>query len=97
VAAVAATWTLVDPVARRRQPLPAAVAPPDRRLRTIGFFSNSKQHAAEVGAAMAAALRERHGIEARFYSKPNASVGGSDHLIVNIATECDAAVVGSGD
>jgi hypothetical protein len=46
---------------------------------------------------MAAALKERHGVEARFYSKPNASVGAGPELLVNIATECDAAVVGSGD
>jgi hypothetical protein len=66
-------------------------------LQTVGFFSNSKQHAAEIEAAMAAALKERFEIEARFYRKPNASVPATKEMIANIARECDAVVTGSGD
>jgi hypothetical protein len=84
-------------VARRREPAAAQAKADSRPLNTVAFFSNSKQHAAEIEAAMAAALRERYGVEPRFYSKPNASVGAAPELIVNIATDCDAAVVGSGD
>jgi hypothetical protein len=92
------TWTLVNPVAagRARNPEPASRAG-DGPIRTVAFFSNSKQHAAEIEAAMGAALARRFGIEPRYFAKPNASVAASAKMIQNIATECDAAVVGSGD
>jgi hypothetical protein len=63
----------------------------------VGFFSNSKQNAAEIQAGMASALAGRFGIAPRFYRKPNASVPAPPELLVNIATECDAVVTGSGD
>jgi hypothetical protein len=66
-------------------------------LRTVGFFSNSKQHAAEIEESMARELEGRFHIEARYYRKPNASVPATAELIKNIATECDAVVTGSGD
>lgn len=92
-----AEWILVDPVARRRENAPAVIARRRGELRTVAFFSNSKQHAAEVEAALAEALVRSNGITPRFYSKPNASVAAAPELLRNIATECDAAVVGSGD
>jgi hypothetical protein len=96
--AAATKWVLVDPIARSRRA--AETAPAQKAgsaLQTVAFFTNSKQHAAEVEAAMASALKTEHGIEPRFYSKPNASVGATPELLRNIATDCDAAVVGSGD
>jgi hypothetical protein len=93
------TWRLVDPVARRAAS--AAASPPrageESAPRTVAFFTNSKQHALEIESAMARALSEANGIDARFYSKPNASVGASPQMLRDIAKECDAAVVGTGD
>jgi hypothetical protein len=63
----------------------------------VGFFSNSKQNAAEIEGAMARALTDRFGIAPRFYRKPNASVPATPELLANIATDCDAVVTGSGD
>jgi hypothetical protein len=92
------SWVLVDPVAklRRVQP-PASKRDPGRQLRKVGFFSNSKPNAAEIQAVMAARLSDRHGVEARFYRKPNASVEASPEQLEDIATECDAVFTGSGD
>jgi hypothetical protein len=92
------SWVLVDPVAEaRRSPAPEAAGSRNGPLRTVGFFSNSKQHAAEIEEAMAAAIAERHQVEIRLYRKPNASVSATPELLTNIATECDAVVTGSGD
>ena len=93
----AITWSLVDPIAQQRKMVAAKAVRSKGTIRTVGFFSNSKQHAAEIEEAMAKALVDRYGIEARFYRKPNASVPGTKELIMNIATECDAVVTGSGD
>lgn len=95
------TWRLVDPVARRGAHVPAPAlrssASDEPAPRIVAFFTNSKQHAVEIEAAVARALSDAHGIEARFYSKPNASVGASTEMLRDIARECHAAVVGTGD
>jgi len=92
------SWVLVDPVAEaRRPPAPEAVVSHTGPLRRVGFFANSKQHAAEIQGAMATAIAKRHQIEIRLYRKPNASVSATPELLANIATECDAVVTGSGD
>jgi hypothetical protein len=93
----AITWSLVDPIAEPRKAVAAKAVRSKGDVKTIGFFSNSKQHAAEIEEAMANVLVKRYGIEARYYRKPNASVPGTKELIMNIATECDAVVTGSGD
>jgi hypothetical protein len=90
-------WVLVDPIASPRPTVRARRAGRRRQIRTVGFFSNSKQHAAEIEEAIAGSLGARHRFEARFYRKPNASVGGAPELLENIATECDAVFTGSGD
>lgn len=91
-------WVLVDPVGTTRSIVPGVAA--KRREgapRKVGFFSNSKQHAAEIEEAMAMAIAARHHIETAFYSKPNARVGATPELIEAIAQECDVVFAGSGD
>lgn len=91
-------WVLVDPVGKTRRITPRT--PAERRdgaPRKVGFFSNSKQHAAEIEEAMAAAIAGRHPVETVFYSKPNASVSATPELIQSIAQECEIVFAGSGD
>jgi hypothetical protein len=94
----ASTWMLVDPIA-----LPSAAAAAAATetatgpIRRVGFLSNSKQHAAEIEAAMAEAMATAFAIEPRFYRKPTASVGATAELLRAMAAECDAAIVGSAD
>jgi hypothetical protein len=91
-------WVLVDPVARTRPTAPRSAG--ERReagSRKVGFFSNSKQHAAEIQEAIAGAITTRHRVQTAFYTKPNASVGATEELIEAIAQECDVVFTGSGD
>ena len=82
------SWVLVDPVAEaRRSPPPEARASRTGPLRRVGFFSNSKQHAAEIQEAMAGAIAQSHQIEIRLYRKPNASVSATPELLTNIVAD----------
>ncbi len=91
-------WVLVDPVGKTRQITPRT--PAERRpgaSRKVGFFSNSKQHAAEIEEAMAAAIGSRLPVETVFYTKRNARVGATPELIRSIVQECEIVFAGSGD
>jgi hypothetical protein len=94
----AGTWVLVDPIARPSAAGIAATAETAAgAIRRVAFLSNSKQHAAEIEAAMAEAMAAAFAIEPRFYAKPNASVGAAPELLRAMAADCDAAIVGSAD
>jgi hypothetical protein len=67
------------------------------RVKTVGFFSNNKQNAAEIQASLAGWLGRSYGVATRTYRKLNASVPADPRLIDQIVAECDAVVTGSGD
>jgi hypothetical protein len=91
-------WVLVDPVGRTLgSPAEAFAEHVGWGITRVGFYSNSKQHAAEIEEAIADAIGAHHSIEKRFYAKPNASVAGTPDLLGLMARETDVVFTGSGD
>jgi len=76
---------------RERAPRPA-------EIHTIGLLDNGKNNSAKLLQKVADMLVERYpGVQINQYRKPGAYRPAPDALLDQIATECDAAVVGIGD
>jgi hypothetical protein len=91
------TWTLHDPVGKRRlQPAPAPAA--GSEATALGFLSNRKPNTTALQRALSAALGgHRPDLEVRFYEKPSSAVAATDELLDRIGADCGLVVNGTGD
>lgn len=70
---------------------------PDLRGARVGFLSNNKPNADVLLARTAAALRERFGIDATFFTKEVPSLEADEALLARCTATCDAVVLAALD
>lgn len=91
------TWTLVDPVAKRKISEADRIVTKTTPIRHIGFLENHKANARELQHEIGERLRSVVSYEQHFYGKPTASLGAPQDLVDKIAEEVDVVLVGSAD
>lgn len=99
---MAATVTLYDPTAPRRDPEQAtgALDPVLASLagRVVGFIDNAKPNFHVLADDLGDLLVTKYGV-ARVVKrrKPSASIGATSDVLAELADTCDVVITGSGD
>jgi hypothetical protein len=91
------TWTLVDPVAKRKFSEADRIVTKTTPINRIGFLENHKANAKELQREIGSRLRSSVKLDQEFYGKPTASLAAPQDLISKIADEVDVVLVGSAD
>lgn len=90
---------LLDPTARpHADTKPLARRPADLHGRRIGILDNTKSNADILMRRVAELLRQHHGAaEVVYRRKAHAAVGATEQMLDDMAAQCDAVLLGSGD
>jgi hypothetical protein len=93
------TVRLLDPTARPHdETKPLARRHADLRGRRIGILDNTKSNADILMQRVAELLQQHHGAaEVIYRRKAHAAVGATEYTLDDLAAQCDAVLLGSGD
>jgi hypothetical protein len=98
---MAATVTLFDPTAPRRESSAASAAtPPLSGLagKVVGFIDNAKPNFNVLAEDLGDLLMRKYGVaRVIMRRKPSASVPAKAEVIAELSRDCDVVIAGSGD